>query len=789
VPEIVSAPTTSANQRERLALTVRGAVQGVGFRPFVHRLATALRLGGWVSNTPQGLSIEVEGNRSSLEEFLLRVEREKPPHAHIQSLEPSFLDPVGYASFEIRASRSSGPPSTVILPDLATCPECRSEIFDPSNRRYLYPFTNCTHCGPRFSIIEALPYDRPNTSMKNFTMCPECSREYHDPSDRRFHAQPNACPVCGPHTELWDADGRLRSSHHNAVLEAADLIRSGAIVALKGLGGFHLLVDARQEDAVRRLRARKRREEKPFALMFPTVDAVREACELSALEERLLLSAESPIVLLRRLRHGTTAPLPDLLAPANPCLGVMLPYTPLHHILLKELNLPLVATSGNLSDEPICTDEREALARLRGIADFFLVHDRPIVRHVDDSVVRVLLDRELVLRRARGFAPLPLPMDESDHPPALAVGAHLKNTVALTTPSAIVVSQHIGDLETLESLTAFRRVIDDLERLYRARAATVVCDLHPDYLSTHHARRMGRAVHSVQHHYAHIVSCMAENRIEREVLGVAWDGTGYGTDGTVWGGEFLLTTPHLFERMGTFQAFRLPGGDRAVVEPRRTALSLLFETLGPSVFDREDLAPVREFNPSERSILRRMLEKGINAPFTTSAGRLFDGVASLVGLRQRARFEGQAPMELEFAAESGRDGGRYPFGESEEIRNGRKIRVFDWRPIILGILDDLKEGTDVSSIARRFHETMASVILSAARAASRESVVLSGGCFQNARLLTRTVQVLSGEGFRPYWHQRVPPNDGGISLGQLAAYERWQRAERDSRTQGGAAEP
>ncbi len=476
----------------RLNVRVRGAVQGVGFRPFVFRLATELDLAGWVNNSPQGVFIEVEGSRDAIEKFLLRLEVEKPPRSFIQSLEASWLDAVGHVHFKIRESETGGDKTALVPPDIATCADCFREIFDPTNRRYHYPFTNCTHCGPRFSIIESLPYDRENTSMKAFTMCPQCRAEYDDPGDRRFHAQPNACPVCGPQIELWDggrackiaesgdATGRPRSHErgYDALLAAVDAIRRGQIVAVKGLGGFHLMVDARNDEAVRRLRERKHREEKPFALMFPSLESVKADCEVSPLEERLLRSPEAPIVLLWQVRN----PKPEIrnsCAPGNPCLGVMLPYTPLHHLLLAELGFPIVATSGNLSDEPICIDEREAIERLGGFADVFLVHNRPIVRHVDDSVVRVMLGRELVLRRARGFAPLPITfkskIENRKSKIVLAVGAHLKNAVALSVGDQVFISQHIGDLETEQAFAAFRRVIADFEKLYGAKSRNNRC--------------------------------------------------------------------------------------------------------------------------------------------------------------------------------------------------------------------------------------------------------------------------------------------------------------------------
>ncbi|GBC96317.1 Carbamoyltransferase HypF [bacterium HR16] len=745
---------------KRVRLVIRGAVQGVGFRPFIYRLATELGLKGWVLNSAQGVFIEVEGEPEALQQFVRRIETDKPPRAFIQSLEQTVLDPVGYTAFEIRHSEESGEKSALILPDIATCPDCLRELFDPADRRYLYPFTNCTNCGPRYSIIEALPYDRPNTTMKAFIMCPLCREEYENPLDRRFHAQPNACPECGPHLELWDQKGVCLAKHHEALLQAGEAMREGRIVAVKGLGGFHLMVDARNDPAVRRLRERKRREEKPFALMYPSLQMVKAHCEVNEVEERVLRSPESPIVLLRRKEPEAVAPS---VAPSNPYLGVMLPYTPLHHLLMCELGFPVVATSGNLSDEPICTDEHEALHRLADIADLFLVHNRPIARHVDDSVVRVLLGRELVLRRARGYAPLPVLVKEP-LPPLLAVGAHLKNTVALSVGRQVFLSQHIGDLETPQALQAFRRVIADVRELWEHQPQAVACDMHPDYLSTQAAHGMDLPVIDVQHHVAHVLSCMAENELEPPVLGVSWDGTGYGTDGTIWGGEFLILREQGWERFAHLRPFRLPGGDRAIKEPRRSALGVLYELFGDDAFDL--LAHV--FTEGERRLLRQMLRQGVNAPITTSAGRLFDAVASLAGLRQVVRFEGQAAMELEFLTHDVHTDEVYPFSFSE----GSFPRTLDWSPMVRAILEDARTGISASLVAARFHNTLVEMMVTVARAAGIERVALSGGCFQNAYLTERAVRRLGEEGFRPYWHQRVPPNDGGIALGQIVGAAR-----------------
>jgi hydrogenase maturation protein HypF len=748
---------------ERAKVIVRGMVQGVGFRPFVYRLATQLKLSGWVLNAGQGVFIEVEGPRDGLQLFLLRLEKEKPPLAAIQSLESSFLDAAGYDGFHIRYSEQSGRKTVLISPDVAVCTDCLRDIFDPENRRYRYPFTNCTNCGPRFSIIEALPYDRAHTSMKRFAMCRACEREYHDPFDRRFHAQPNGCPHCGPHLEFWDARGRPLGKKEQALESAVDIVRDGQILALKSVGGFQLIVDARHADSVRRLRARKRREEKPFALLYPSLDLVHQDCAVSKLEARLLQAPEAPIVLLsRKLSNSLLAPG---VAPSSSSLGVMLPYSPLHHLLMRDLAFPVIATSGNLSNEPICIDEHEALQRLEGVADYFLVHNRPIVRHMDDSVARVICDREMVLRRARGYAPLPIHRKNA-LPCVLGTGAHLKNSVALSVGNEIFISQHIGDLETSAAFSAFRGTVADLPRLYEAEPSIIACDLHPDYLSTKHASRMQLPALRVQHHFAHVLACLAENELEGSVLGVAWDGTGYGADGTVWGGEFLLTDEESFQRAAHFRQFRLPGGDAAVKEPRRTALGVLYEIWGDNVISDRRLAPIASFSDSELAVIAQMLTKGINSPLTSSAGRLFDAVASILGLRQLVTFEGQSAMELECAVQPDIDD-HYPF----EITN-ESPSIVDWGPMIPEILLDLQKGDSAGIISAKFHNTLTEIIVAVARKVGEPRILLTGGCFQNRFLIERSIRRLSEAGFQPYWHQRVPPNDGGIALGQIVAAAR-----------------
>ncbi len=762
-------PRSRDSRVQRLRVTIRGAVQGVGYRPFVYRLATEMGLAGWVSNTTQGVLIEVEGSLAALRTFLRRVRRERPPRAAVHSLDAVYLDAVGFVGFQIRQSTAEGATTVAVLPDIATCPDCLRELFDPADRRYRYPFINCTNCGPRFTIIEALPYDRPNTTMRGFAMCPACRAEYDDPLDRRFHAQPIACPTCGPHLALWDGRGRVLAAREAALQEAAEALRRGAIVALKGLGGFQLLVDARSEEAVQRLRRRKRREEKPFALLYPSLQAVRRDCLVSAEEVALLASPEAPIVLLRR---RTGASVAAAVAPGNPSLGVMLPYTPLHHLLMSELGFPVVATSGNLAEEPIVTDEGDALDRLGGIADLFLVHNRPIARHVDDSVVRVVAGRPLILRRARGYAPLPVTLrgPAAGDDPILAVGGHLKNTVALAVGAQVFISQHIGTLETAPAYEAFVRVVDDFARLYEAAPRVVVCDAHPDYLSAQHAERWGLPLLRVQHHHAHVLACMAEHELEGSVLGVAWDGSGDGMDGTVWGGEFLRVTAEGFRRVASFRRFLLPGGEQAVREPRRTAVGLLHAIFGDAALEMVHLAPVASFSEAERRVLRQMLVRGVNSPPCSSVGRLFDGVAAILGIRQRCSFEGQAAMELEFLLEGVATDEAYPLPvvEAEDAGGGRLL-LLDWEPMVRSVLDDGRAGVPPGLISARFHNALAEATLTVARRVGEERVVLTGGCFQNAYLTERAVRLLRGEGFRPYWHQRIPPNDGGLSLGQVVA--------------------
>ncbi len=733
------------------------------------RLASETGLAGWVTNTPQGVTVEVEGPAEALDRFRLRLFAETPPHASIETWSESEIEPLGETGFSIVASERAGNPSSPVLPDLAPCADCLRDVLLPGDRREGYPFTNCTNCGPRFSIVRALPYDRTNTTMASFPLCPSCRAEYEDPADRRFHAQPTACPACGPHASLLDPDGRPLAAGEEALREAAAAVRAGKVVAVKGLGGFHLIVDAAHEAAVGALRLRKRREEKPFAVLVADLAAARALVETTAEAEALLASPEGPIVLLARRSGAGVAPA---VAPGNPRLGVFLPPTPLHHLLMREIGRPVVATSGNLSDEPICTDEREALRRLRGIADLFLVHDRPIARHVDDSVAWIVEGAPALLRRARGYAPSPVLLRD-EVPPILAVGAHLKNAVAVSSGRRVFVSQHVGDLESEEAYAAFERVVADFLSFYRVRPAAIAHDLHPDYLSTRWAREAsdrgalrGTALLGVQHHHAHLAACLAENGVsEHAVLGVTWDGTGTGEDGTIWGGEFLLGNAAGYRRAAHIFPFRLPGGEAAVREPRRTALALLNETFGTHAREIEDLEPLRAFSARERVVLERMLERGTQSPVTTSAGRLFDGIAAIAGLRQVARHEGQAAMELEWAAD-----GRVEDGYPLPVTAGtdRNSFVLDWRPLVRATVEDVRAGKDPGRISARFHGALVAAILEVARRVGVPRVALAGGCFQNRILTEESARRLRGEGFEVFLHRQVPPNDGSICLGQVA---------------------
>lgn len=739
---------------KNVIIKIQGTVQGVGFRPFVYRVADELNIKGWVNNSSEGVTIEAEGYTECVDIFLRKINSDKPVNSIINSFEIKNSNVKGFRNFEIKESDVSKEKNALILPDLASCDECLKEIFNPDDRRYLYPFTNCTNCGPRFSIIEDIPYDREKTTMREFIMCDMCRAEYENPLNRRFHAEPNACPKCGPNVFLFDRKKNLYSENNDAINKAAKLILDGKIIALKGLGGYQLIADARNNEAVKLLRKRKHREEKPFAMMFPSIEMIKKYCEVSFEEEKLLTSQQAPIVLLKKKENYFIA---EETAPGNNSYGVMLPYTPLHHILMKEFNIPVIATSGNISDEPICINDEEAFEKLSGIADFFLIHNRKIVRQVDDSVARIVNNKPFMIRRARGYAPYPV-IFKKELSNGLAVGSHLKNTVAISSGKNIFVSQHIGDLDTKEAFDAFKKIINDFQTLYEAKPEYVICDLHPDYNSTKYAQSLGLKLIQVQHHFAHVLSCMSENNIDDEVLGISWDGTGYGTDGNIWGGEFLKVNKNTFERFAHFDYFPLPGGEKAIKENWRAGVSLLLQA------DIEKTAIKKIYNDYDVDKIENLVSKKINSPLTSSMGRLFDGVSSIIGLKQSSAFEGQAAMQLEFAAEDCNTDESYKF---EIIKEKENNYIINWKPLIVDIVNDLAVNISQKEIAKKFHNTLVGIILEVCKLSDMKKVALSGGCFQNKLLLEKTLKVLSENDFEVYYQSLIPTNDGGICLGQM----------------------
>jgi hydrogenase maturation protein HypF len=753
----------------RKRILTQGVVQGVGFRPFVYRLAHALGLKGYVLNESGGVVIEVEGAARAVENFTARLRVEAPPLAQIQDLSCRDMQPLGERDFQIRHSDDNNQDKIgLVPPDVGVCEDCARDFTDPENRRYRYAFTNCTNCGPRYSIIQGVPYDRPKTTMSEFAMCDACLAEYEDPLNRRFHAQPNACPVCGPELELWSTPEGSIVKCANVIEEAHKVLRSGRVLAVKGLGGFHLACDAENDLAVRRLRERKRRSDKAFALMARDVDVVESFCLVSDADRAALESSRKPIVLLPRRPGATISPA---VAPGNTSLGFMLPYTPLHRLLLDGFRA-LVMTSGNLSEEPIVSRNQD-LWRLEGLADDFLVHNRRIQTRVDDSVVRTFEGRLLPVRRSRGFAPDPIdlgiPVSE-----ILACGGELKNTFCLTKDHYAILSQHIGDLENLETLEFFRETLDHMKQFFRVDPRLVAHDLHPDYLSTKLALKLpGMKTIGVQHHHAHVASCMAENHLEGKVIGVAFDGTGFGTDGHIWGGEFLACDYAGFERCGHFRYIPLAGGDSAIRQPWRAAISYLRETFGSAAASL-DLPVFAEVSPDGISVVARMLSQGVNTVRTSSCGRLFDAVASIIGLRQVTNYEGQAAIELEAAAVEGVDD-QYRF----EIEQGAPSTI-DVRPAIESIVRDRIARTDTGVIAARFHNTVCDAVIEMCRRMRRvhnlKRVCLSGGTFQNMYLLKRTVTGLRRAGFDVFVHSQVPANDGGLALGQAAIANAISRA-------------
>lgn len=742
---------------ERLCLKIRGIVQGVGFRPFVHKLVRRCGLSGYIKNTSSGVELELEGERPALERFVALLPEQAPVLAVIESMEASYSSELrGYKGFEIRQSQREEFRNTLISPDIGICEDCLRELRDPGDRRYRYPFINCTNCGPRFTIIKDIPYDRAKTSMAGFPMCPDCDREYHDIENRRYHAQPDCCADCGP--RVFYLDGAVNEIPGDGIELAREALKAGKIVAVKGLGGMHLACRCDDEALVRKLRRRKQRDEKPFALMCRDVDCVRRICRLSEAEEKVLTSFRRPIVLLEKRQPGL-----EYLS-ENGYLGVMLPYTPLHYLLFGDDLDMLVMTSANLSDTPILFKNAEALERLQGIADGFLLHDREIQTRCDDSLCWVLEGREYPARRSRGYVPFPLRM-EGTLQSILACGAEQKASFCLSKGSYVFPSQHIGDLKNMETLENYTRQIAHFKRLFDIEPTIAACDLHPDYMSTEYAQSLSLPLVQVQHHHAHLAACMADNGLEGEVIGLVWDGTGFGPDGTAWGGECLTGGYESFHRFGHILPMALPGGDRATKEIDRLAFSLL----SAAGCDTSSIPGAEAY--------RAMLAAGLNCPLSSGMGRLFDGVAAILGIKTRCSYEGQGAILLEAAAKD--DGGTYPI-----LLSGRPL-VFDWREMIRAIVQDRQQGTETGIIAARFMNTLVAMAVQMAKTAREDTglnrVCLSGGSFQNMYIMHRLPDRLRNEGFQAFHHSRVSTNDEGIALGQLMiANAKWKGKENVS---------
>ena len=741
-------------------LSINGIVQGVGFRPFVYQLAHHYGLKGEVANTSHGVTIRIEGKEEEIRSFVRDLAEKSPPLAHIAEISSFHERAKGYEGFTIQASKCRASRWALISPDTAVCNDCIRELLDPRDRRYKYPFINCTNCGPRYTIINDIPYDRPNTSMRDFAMCRDCQKEYDDPSNRRFHAQPNACAVCGPSVALYD-NRHARVLARDPIERAAELLKKGHVVAIKGLGGFHLAVDAENSDAVIRLRKRKCREEKPLALMSYDLDRIGRYARVESDEQALLTSPQRPVVLLKK-RYPN--PLSPEVSPRNNHFGVMLPYTPLHYLLLCHDFTALVMTSGNISEEPIAIDNNEAFQRLGAIADYFLIHDRDIYLRSDDSVVRRVDSATRFLRRSRGYVPVPVFFKE-DVPQILACGAELKNCVCLTKGKNAFLSQHIGDLENLEAYRFLELTVQHMKRVLDIDPQIVAHDLHPDYLSTRYAQEQkGIRKIAVQHHHAHIVSCMAENGLDESVLGLSFDGTGYGTDDCIWGGEVLIVETHQFTRAAHLAYLPMPGGAAAIKEPWRMAVSYLYSVFGDDFLELE-LPLFHGLEKEHIKIIMQMISKSVNSPQTSSLGRLFDGIAAILGLRKRVTYEGQAAMELEMSIRTEREESydyQWERGkDSYEIPVGRIVR---------GVVKDIENRLPVSDISSKFHMTLIRLFSDLCTLLRQETgldrVILSGGVFQNARLLVGLRKALEERNFRVFSHSLVPTNDGGISLGQ-----------------------
>jgi len=753
----------AAEKHRSIRIDIQGVVQGVGFRPYIYNLAVEHGLSGYVGNNSDGVEIEVEGPSKSVDAFLAELPARKPPLSFLSDLKVSNVPARSATAMEIRPSRSLTTRAALIPPDVTVCEDCLRELEDHDDRRYGYPFINCTNCGPRYTIIDDIPYDRPKTSMATFSMCPKCQAEYSDPHDRRFHAQPNACPVCGPKVWLSTADG-TEIPCDDPLREAGRRLESGQILAVKGLGGFHLAVDATRDDEVSTLRKLKHHEEKPLAVMCRSLAEAKQLAHIDEQARSLLCSVHRPIVIVPK-RHPS--PLASCIAPVNHNVGLMLPYTPLHVLLLASAPPALVMTSGNLTDEPIAIDNEEALTRLSGIADAFLLHDRDILVPNDDSVLRIIAGRPSFIRRSRGYVPLPVVL-EHETPPILTVGGELKNTICITRGRMAFLSQHIGDMENPSAIEYFTETVDRLSRILDVKPRLIAADLHPDYAATRWAEQHELQVVKVQHHHAHIASCMAEHRIEGPVIGVALDGTGFGTDGKIWGGEILVCDLAGFERVGHLDYVQLPGGDRAVAEPWRMALSYLLHTFG-NAWEEHLPEDMRRIPAKKRQAVIQMMKSGVNSPWTSSCGRLFDGVAALLGLHHKVAFEAQAAMGLEMVA-GGHDGNAADGGYEIQPRAGNDGFLIDPADFVRGVVGDIERGLSARAISRRFHAALAHTFSLACELPRRQTglnqVALSGGVFQNRLLTEGIVDELEAAGFDVLLHKQVPANDGGLSLGQ-----------------------
>lgn len=728
---------------ERLCLKICGIVQGVGFRPFIHKLVQGCGLKGYIKNTSSGVELELEGERRELERFVKDIPAKAPKLAVIERMEAEYSEELqNFQSFEIRQSKREEFRNTLISPDICICDDCLRELWDKKDRRYRYPFINCTNCGPRFTIIKDVPYDRAKTSMDSFPMCPDCEKEYHDIENRRYHAQPDCCGQCGPRVFYLDAEGNEVPG--DGIELAREQLKAGKIIAVKGLGGMHLACRCDDEEIARTLRKRKQRDEKPFAVMCRDVDCARNICRVSEAEEEILNSFRRPIVLLKKREPGLWH------LSENNDLGVMLPYTPLHYLLFGADIDRLIMTSANLSDTPILFKNDEALKKLRGIADGYLLHNREIQTRCDDSLCWVLDGKEYPARRSRGYVPFPIRMEEGLES-ILACGAEQKASFCLSKGSYVFQSQHIGDLKNMETLENYQQQIEHFKRMFDIEPIAAACDMHPDYMSTAYAQELGLPLIQVQHHHAHMAACMADNQLDGQVIGLIWDGTGYGTDGTVWGGECLTGGYEDFRRFGHIRPLALPGGDRAAKEIDRAAFSLLYDSgCDTSGIDNEP-------------VYRAMMEAGLNCPLSSGMGRLFDGVAAILDIKKRCSYEGQGAILLEAAAREAE--GIYPYA-----LDGTPL-IFDWRPMIRAIVHDRDRGVDRGEISARFMNTLMDMAVKTARAAREDSgldrVCLSGGSFQNMYMMNRLPARLRDEGFKVYHHSRVSTNDEGIALGQL----------------------